>query len=863
MSIAAGTQFGPYRVVAQIGAGGMGEVYRAVDTRLDRTVALKVLLASVVADPDRLRRFEQEAKTLAALNHPNILAVHDLGTVAGGQADGVAYLVSEFLEGETLREKLDCGPLPIRKAVEYALGISHGLSAGHSKGIVHRDIKPENVFLTKDGRIKILDFGLAKLVQPAGDADAANATLLTSGATQPGVVLGTVGYMSPEQVRGEPAEATSDIFSFGAVLYEMLSGRRAFKRETAAETMTAVLREDPPELTESGWHGPAGLQKILERCLEKNPRQRFQSASDLAFAIESLSGSSGSTGAVSQTTLAAIPVQPQSKWRFAWIAAPLLVVAGGWWVAHRDRGHGVPQFQQITFQRGFIPNARFLHDGQTVIYGGQFEDAPMQIYQVRANLLQPVPVSVPTAILFAVSSSDQMLIGTDVSYSGHSQVGTLDEVPVSGGTPRPLQTRVLSADYAPDGKTIALSRYAGGKCVLEYPAGKQIYQSSGYMDHLRVSPDGKYVAFDDHPIVADDRGAVSVVDAGGRVRRITPDYEEAQGVAWRSNSEVWFTAAANESNTTIQLYAADLSGKVRQLMSAPAILRLMDIASDGRVLLDTPNEMFTVSSMDPEGKQHGHLELFNGSIATDISQDGKAMLMEEFAGSADALYLTVYRKTDGSPPVVLGKGAAPKLSPDGKTAAALLYTSPPQLALYSIGIGESRTLPLGNLASARYVSWLPDGRHLLVGGAQAGKSLQVWILDLDSGGLAPWGPEHFYPSAVSPDGKHVAGYSHGAAVMYDVASQKLEPISGIGANEAVDSWTSDGQALLLVSVEEAGSTISRQDLKTGKRTVVQRVEARDKAGAQESLLLPARDGKSYAFWQAATHSILWVVDGVR
>jgi hypothetical protein len=857
MHLANGTRLGPYLLIEKIGAGGMGEVYRAQDTRLDRVVAVKVLLSSVAADSERLRRFEQEAKTLAALNHPNILAVHDLGTEGG-----TPYLVSEFLEGETLREVLEAGALPVRKAIEYALGIAHGLAAGHSKGIVHRDIKPENVFLTKDGRIKILDFGLAKLVQPAGDASAANATLLTSGATQPGVVLGTVGYMSPEQVRGEPAEATSDIFSFGAVLYEMLSGRRAFKRETAAETMTAVLREDPPELTESGWHGPAGLQKILERCLEKNPRQRFQSASDLAFAIESLSGSGVSASSVSQTTLAAIPAKPPNRWRYAWLAAPLLVAVGGWWVGHREPAHGLPDFHQLTYQRGFIPAARFLHDGQTAIYGGQFEDAPMQIYEVRTNLLQPVPVSVPSAMLFAVSPNDQMLIGVDVVYAGHSQSGTLAEVPVSGGTPRPIQTSVLSADYGPDGKAFALSRYTGGKCVLEYPAGKPLYTSSGYMDHLRVSPDGKYVAFDDHPVQADDRGAVAVVDAEGKMRHLTPDYEEAQGVAWKSSAEVWYTADTGDSNSTMKLNAVDLAGKVRTVMSAPAMLRLMDIASDGRVLLDTPREMFTVSAQDVDGKLHPHLEIFNGSLATDISPDGKVVLIEEFGGSADTLYLAVYRKTDGSPPIVLGKGAAPKLSPDGKTVAALLYTSPPQLALYPIGIGESRTLPLGDLATARWVVWL-DATHMLVGGAQEKKDARAWLLDLDSGTLSPWGPAHFYPSAASADGKRVAGFSQSGATVYDAATQQMTPLPGFAKNEYVSGWTSDGQALLVETTEEAGSTVYRQDLKTGKRTLIRRVDAKDKAGAQESLLLPAQDGKSYVFWQAATHSTLWAVDGVK
>ena len=295
----------------------MGEVYRARDTRLGRDVAIKVLPEALANDADRLRRFEQEARTIAALNHPNILGIHDIGA-----HNGAPFLVSEFLEGQTLREKLVSGPLPVRRAIEYALGIAEGLAAAHEKGIVHRDLKPENVFVTRDGRVKVLDFGLAKLVRPEESHE--TAVTLTSPVTLPGMVMGTVGYMSPEQVRGEPSDPRSDIFSFGAVLYEMLTGKRAFKRETSAETMTAILREEPRELNDTGWQGPLELQRILARCLEKNVERRFQSASDLAFAIESLSGTS-----TVQTVR-----QPKSNSKRAWlpwvIAAALLMGTTAW-----------------------------------------------------------------------------------------------------------------------------------------------------------------------------------------------------------------------------------------------------------------------------------------------------------------------------------------------------------------------------------------------------------------------------------------------------------------------------------------------------------------------------------------------------
>src|ERR1700728_4001387 len=285
MALTPGTKLGPYEIVVPVGAGGMGEVYRARDARLNRDVAIKVLPAAFARDPERLRRFQQEAQAIAALNHPNILAIHDFG-----EHEGSPYLVTEFLEGETLRERL--GAMPLRKAIESAEQIARGLAAAHDKGIVHRDLKPENIFMTKDGRIKILDFGLAKLALTLG-ADS-NEITLTSPHTAVGVVMGTASYMAPEQVRGETADARTDIFAFGAVLYEMLSGVRAFRRDTAAETMTAVMKDDPAELSDPGRMISPALERIVRRCLEKNPEQRFQSARDLSFALSALSGTDAS-----------------------------------------------------------------------------------------------------------------------------------------------------------------------------------------------------------------------------------------------------------------------------------------------------------------------------------------------------------------------------------------------------------------------------------------------------------------------------------------------------------------------------------------------------------------------------------------
>src|SRR5271169_6703699 len=274
-----------YKIIDKLGAGGMGEVYRARDERLGRDVAIKVLPESFARDPDRLRRFEQEARAAGQLNRPNIVIVHDFG-----MHDGAPYVVQELLEGKTLREKMKDGAISPRRAAEYGIQIANGLAAAHEKGIIHRDLKPENIFVTKDGRVKILDFGLAKLTQQEEAPPDVTSAPTRAALTEPGMVMGTVGYMSPEQVRGKPADARSDIFAFGTILYEMLSGQRAFLRESGPESLTAILKEDPPEFSGPAHNFPPGLERITRKCLEKSPEQRFQSASDLAFAIEAFAG---------------------------------------------------------------------------------------------------------------------------------------------------------------------------------------------------------------------------------------------------------------------------------------------------------------------------------------------------------------------------------------------------------------------------------------------------------------------------------------------------------------------------------------------------------------------------------------------
>ena len=418
MSLTSGTKLGPYEIQSALGAGGMGEVYRARDTRLQRDVALKILPESFAREGDRLHRFEQEARAVAALNHPNILAIFDTG-----QQNGSPYLVSELLEGETLRTVLDSGVLPQRKTIEYGVQIAQGLAAAHEKGIVHRDLKPENVFITKDGRVKILDFGLAKLAQKAAVADGVT---LTSSHTAAGMVMGTASYMAPEQVRGDAADPRTDIFAFGAVLYEMASGKRAFRRETTAETMTAVLKEDPPELNDAGYPISPALDRIVRRCLEKTPDQRFQSSKDLSFALGALSGTDSSAARRVTSSPRKLPLL-----LWASVAAALLLAIGITWLIAR-RPAPAERMQFAISVPGEVSHMALSADGSTLAFVSPDESSGLPTVFVQ-RIGSPAATQLPgtQGASYPFLSPD----GTNVAFFAN---GKLQKIPVTGGTPQVL-----------------------------------------------------------------------------------------------------------------------------------------------------------------------------------------------------------------------------------------------------------------------------------------------------------------------------------------------------------------------------------------------------------------------------------------
>ncbi|MGH9442336.1 MAG: protein kinase domain-containing protein, partial [Thermoanaerobaculia bacterium] len=616
MTLAAGTRLGPYEILSPIGAGGMGEVYRARDSKLNREVAVKVLPEHLASDADARSRFEREAQAVAALSHPNILAIHDFGqatviaseakqsTQAGSDRHGpsglamtgannegalIFFAVTELLDGETLRERLSGAPLHSRKATEIGIQIARGLAAAHDRGVVHRDLKPENIFLTKDGHVKILDFGLARMMETAEAGAATNAPTIEAG-TAPGTVMGTMGYMSPEQVRGKTADHRTDIFSFGAVLYEMLSGRRAFRGDSAADTMTAILREDPPDLSETNHAVAPALDRLVRHCLEKKPEDRFQSARDLAYDLEAVSGLSASDSRVASAA--------RASWRAPLVALPIAAAAAlaalaiGWFAAGqfgRDQKSAAPTFRQLTFRRGFLGSARFAPDGQSIIFSAQWDGQPAELFLKRPEAPDALSLQLPPAEILSVSSTGQAAIslGCREVHNG-ACAGTLAVVPITGGAPRQLQDEVQWAEWSPDGTSMAIVHDVNRKAKLEFPAGKVLYETPGHISWPRFSPDGKRIAFLDHPYAVDDRGAVAIIDLAGTRTKISRDYESIQGLAWSPDGrEVWFTGTGSGSLRSLR--AVTLSGKERVLSNVPGGLTLRDISKSGRVLLTHDN----------------------------------------------------------------------------------------------------------------------------------------------------------------------------------------------------------------------------------------------------------------------------------
>jgi eukaryotic-like serine/threonine-protein kinase len=860
MALTSGTKLGPYEIQSPLGAGGMGEVYRALDARLNREVAIKVLPAAFARDPERLRRFQQEARAVAALNHPNILAIHDFG-----EHEGSPYIVTELLEGETLREKMRPGALPVRKATEYGAQVARGLAAAHDKGIVHRDLKPENVFVTRDGRVKILDFGLAKLAHPDGAALSDAATLASQ--TEAGVVMGTIGYMSPEQVKGQNADHRSDLFSFGTILYEMLSGTRAFHGETSVETMSEILKQDPPELTEINHSVSPTLDRVVRRCLEKDPEERFQSARDLGFALEALGGTSSPEKSIAPNN--------NPKRKLPWIAGlaiALLAIAS--YFIGRKTGNPVsaeqPSYHPLTFRRGTLFNARFAPDGETIVYGAAWDKTPTRLYMTRSGSPESRPLELTGGNLFAISPSGEMAvsIGCVPFFIGNCG-GTLARMPLSGGGPRAVLDRVSSADWSPDGKEVAVVHEAEGRHRVEFPVGNVIYDTTEAISCARVSPNGDMIALAVHPALLNDRGNVLIVERRGKVRATAGPWNSVEGVAWSpSGQEVWFAASQPTGAWADELHAIDLSGKQRLLLRLPGITRLHDVSRDGRVLLSEETWRSALFFRGPTDATERDLSWLDYSNIDDMATNGSLIVFSEAGEGPGASIDTFLRKTDGSPAIRLGAGNQAALSPDQKWVVAVV-DSPNRLELLPTGVGETKRLDQGGLQDFGDPGWFPGGKRIIFAGRESGKRWRLYAQDVTGGKPVPISPEISPPGPyeaqpLSPDGKLVwARDPEQKTWLYAVDGSNPRPFP-MTPEDIWVNWGADSQSAYVYRLDGASAKIFRLDTRTGERRFVKELTPADPVGTSGIPgIRMTPDGKSYAYSHETAISQLYLVTGLK
>jgi eukaryotic-like serine/threonine-protein kinase len=862
-SIGTGTRLGPYEILASLGTGGMGVVFRARDHKLDRDVALKVLPAALADDQTALERFAREAKAVASLSHPNILAIYDFGCISA-----TPFAVMELLDGETLRERLARGVIATTRAVAWATKIAEGAAAAHERGIVHRDLKPENIIITRDGQLKILDFGLARVLPVADSKDRTLTTAID--VSIPGMVVGTAGYMAPEQVCGKPVDHRADIFALGCILYEMLASKRAFSGSSAIETMAAILHDEPTVLPLTERAVPPALERIVQHCLEKDPAHRFQSMRDVVFGLSNLSEASTSTA----TRARVDPARRSRRLRLAVaVSAVIALAATAFWLgtrvprAHDSAPPAKVSFQTVSFGRGIVDAARFTPDGQTLVYGAAWDGAPFRLFLTRPGSPDTTALGLPDADLLAVSPGGELAIALGYRLEGWMGRGTLARVPMLGAAPRQVADDVLAAEWSPDGAGLAVVRWSGARKRLEDPQGKVLYETGGWVSHPRFSADGTLLAFLDHRVDGDDRGSVAVLELRTGTRRtLGGEWSGVQGLGWSpAGDEVFFSAY--DGATPHSVYAVDLQGHTRQLLTAPTGLFLQDVARDGRLLVASQARSIQVLARLAGDAQPRDLSWLAYSFAVDVSADGRTILLECAGDSCGENYTVFVRGTDGTPAVRLGEGAPRELSPDGTQAVALVYGPQPRLVVYPLGAGQPRTIDTGTLA-VETVSWLPDGRGLVVLASERGRRKRGYTVDLASGSWSPFTAEGISAGRripVSPAGDVAAMLDHdGRPSLFPVAGGPPRAIQGMLAGDDAVRFSSDGRALYLTR-HAVPLQILRLDLASGRRELVSELPSTDLAGLQASFpaAVISADGRTVVGTYTRRLNKLYVVTGAR
>jgi serine/threonine protein kinase len=872
-----------YRIVEKLGGGGMGVVYKAEDTRLHRFVALKFLPDEVARDPQSLSRFRREAQAASALNHPNICTIYDIG-----EQDAQAFIAMEFLDGQTLKHKVENRPLKIDELLELSIQMADALDAAHNRGILHRDIKPANIFITTRGQAKILDFGLAKLNASRSLSASMNGSTIADikeeQLTNPGSTVGTVAYMSPEQARGEELDTRTDLFSFGAVVYEMCTGRVAFGGSTSAIIFEAILNRAPTPPPQLNPGLPTDLNRIVGRALEKDRDLRYQTASEMRAELKllkrdlessriSVAQGSASATQAGAVTPAAVSARKENSSRAYFVrtgliacAVLILGAAAGWFLRASWMPASQPLYHQLTFRRGSIRSAHFTPNGQSVVYGASWEGSPTDLFITSPESPQSRSLNLSGAALLAISSSGEIAVSMDSRPSGvYAQVGTLARVPLNGGSPRAVLENVQWADWSPDGENLAIVRDVNGRNRLEFPIGKVLYETSGWISHPRVSRKGDLVAFADHPLPGDDGGSLRVVDLSANVKTLVSGLQTIQGLAWSADGrEIWYTA--DQLGLKRAVYGATLSGHDRLIARVPDTLSLQDIWQDGRVLLSRDTWRRELIGLESGESKERDLSWFDYSYPSDVSPDGKTLLFTEAGEGGGPNYSVYQRKIGEISAVRLGDGLAISVSPDGKWVIASPPTTPAQLVLLPTGAGEAKPLTHDTINHSR-ARWLPDGRRFLFSGKEPGHAARIYLQDSADAKPVPISPEGIDPLVLvlSPDGQQVVGVGPDEkAYFYPVAGGEPKAVPGIEVGEQPIQWSDDAKAIYFYKPGDLPAKVYRLDLATGHKTLWKELMPSDSAGVSRiGPILITPDGKSCLYGYHRILSDLYLVEGLK
>lgn len=846
MHLTIGASLGPYEILGLLGTGGMGEVYRARDARLQRDVAIKVLPEDFASDPDRLRRFELEARAVAALNHPNILQIYDSGV-----QNGVAYMVTELLEGQSLRERMGGGALPARKAADIAFQIALGLAAAHEKGLIHRDLKPENLFISKDQRVRILDFGLAKQREmpsfPGSNPSEESTRALLS---QPGVVVGTIGYMSPEQIRGDAVDARSDLFALGLILWEMLCGERPFRADSAVEVLHQILKAETPELpAELGL--PPALSKVVDRLLRKEPASRFQSAQDLAFALENLPSSG--------TTLnAPLPMLSRRRWGMFAAGALLLIGlgAGTGWILKGRRAPRFPTFRPVHHPQGTIYGARYGPDRKSIYFAVVGRNPMGEAYVEDPNSSGSRPLGISMRKLLAISSRGEMVFDWQKDPSARSIAA---KAFLSGGAPRPWRQEIVDLDWSPAGDKLALVAPSATQDVVEYPEGHAVAESSPGQTivSLRFSPDGQSLAYIELPRDGSDKEfQICFLHISTGKKRIAGPFKGfTNGLAWDpGGKEIWSTGKIE--NEPGSVFTVAPNGAFQARANLPYASGLLDINAEGELLFADRDYIPGLLIRRPGSPVPAEISASGFTTVGDLSDDGREWVFNDLDPSPHPDVGIYLQTAEGGTPVHLGNGSGPRLSPDHQWVFASQYNWT-KLVLIPRETGAERVLPLSGFTGLRPLGWFPDGRTLYFEGSEAGRPSRIYAMGVQDLKPRPLTPESKGGTGVgiiegvldSSGTRLLAEVSGGGYGIYspDHPERPPEPVPGILKTEHPIRWTPDGKGIFVSLWKSAPVRIERIDVATGKREVVTTLTTPWGGAARIRRIKMSGDGKTLAY----------------